>query len=458
VSHPSQWGLREAFKRIETFSPTRKDCPDRQSRDNKEEGGVMKRVLRTISLITVFAGLAILAFCVSASAAGKTLKIGIVAPYTGANARVGEELKDIHTMAFDRIGWKIGDYKIEPVWIDDESDPEKAVRAFKDAVLKEKIQAALSGYHSSVTVALMDLIAQYKIPYFFPQNESSVIVKKFKSDPVKYAYHQWKGRPNPTKLIVGYDIALFKDAISKGAWKPGNKKFSVMCEDTDYGRDFCASFKGMVQDKGWSLAAEDYVPLDTTDVYPILSKLQSQSPSLIFISMSAPAVATGIIKQVKEVGLKGLVISHGLGWIGEWYQMTGDAGDYILDMMQKYRTPKQIEYRDAFKKKFNISPSASLAISYDYANFFVEICKRALQQYGKLDSESIFKIGNDEVSTGKLTYKGGLWYKELKWDRSSLPEMVVGEGYYLDPVVQYFGGEGTIIWPDDLKEAGLKVR
>jgi len=418
----------------------------------------MKNYVKSIALITLVAGLVILGLCASAPAAPKAIKVGIVAPYTGPNARVGEELKDIHIMAFDSISWMVGDYKIEPVWIDDESDPEKAVRAFKDAVLREKIQAALSGYHSSVTVALMEVIAQYKIPYFFPQNESSVIVKKFKSDPVKYAYHQWKGRPNPTKLIVGYDLSLFEEAINKGTWKPANKKFSVMCEDTDYGRDFGASFKKMVQDKGWQLVGEDYVPLDTTDVYPILSKLQSQSPSLIFISMSAPAVATGIIKQIKEVGLKGLVISHGLGWIGEWYQMTGDAGDYILDMMQKFSTPKQIAYRDAFKKKFNITPSASLSISYDYANFFVEICKRALQQYGKLDSETIFKVANDEVSSGKLTYKDGLWYKELKWDQNSLPEMVVGQGYYLDPVVQYFGGEGTVIWPDYLKEAGLKIK
>ena len=36
--------------------------------------------------------------------------------------------------------------------------------------------------------------------------------------------------------------------------------------------------------------------------------------------------------------------------------------------------------------------------------------------------------------------------------------MVVGEDYYRGPVVQYFGGEGTIIWPDYLKEADLKIK
>lgn len=44
-----------------------------------------------------------------ATVAEKVLKIGLVAPYTGPNARVGEEFKYIHEMAFGEIGWKIGE-------------------------------------------------------------------------------------------------------------------------------------------------------------------------------------------------------------------------------------------------------------------------------------------------------------------------------------------------------------
>jgi branched-chain amino acid transport system substrate-binding protein len=231
-----------------------------------------------------------------------------------------------------------------------------------------------------------------------------------------------------------------------------------MCDDTDYGRDFCAAFLKLGQDEGWEAVGEDYVAQDATDFYPVLTKLKEQDPALLFISTGVPATATAVIKQIDEVGIKSLVISHGLGWIGEWYELTGKSGDYVLDMMQKFRTEEQIAYRDEFQKKFGITPSASLSISYDYANFFIKICERALEVYGKLDKESIFKIANDEVSTGKLTYTEGLWYKELKWSPETLPEMVVGADYYLDPVVQYFGGEATIIWPDTLKEADLKVK
>ena len=421
----------------------------------------MKGKLFTIASILMIVSM-LLAACAQTPAATteapKVIKIGLIAPYTGPNSRVGDEMKAIHETAFGEINWEVCGYKIEPVYIDDESDPEKAVRAFKDAVLKENIQAATGGYHSSVTVALMDPLAENKIPYFFPQNESSVIVEKFRSDPEKYAYHSWKGRPSPVKLMVGYDLALFKDAITKGTWAPANQKFSILCEDTDFGRDMCAGFKDMAVTNGWEMVTEDYVPLDASDVYPILTKVKAAEPSLFFISMGAPAVATGIIKQTREVGLDALVISHGLGWIGEWYELTGDAGDYVLDMMQKWSTPEQIAYRDTFKQKFNMDPSASLSISYDYDKFFIKIMERACEKYGKLDKESIFNIGNDEVSKGILTYTDGLWYDELKWAPETLPEMVVGEGFYLDPVIQYFGGEATVIWPDNRKEADLMIK
>ena len=115
----------------------------------------------------------------------QVLRIGVAGPFTGPNARVGEEIKGHVTMAFDAIGWKIGNYTIEPVWIDDESDPEKGVRAYSEAVLRSNIQVGFYGYHSSVTVAQMEVTAENKIPHFFNQNESGGIVEKYKSDPVK---------------------------------------------------------------------------------------------------------------------------------------------------------------------------------------------------------------------------------------------------------------------------------
>ena len=45
---------------------------------------------------------------------------------------------DAATMAFDRVNWKIGDYRVELIKIDDESDPEKGTRAYEEAIVRDK--------------------------------------------------------------------------------------------------------------------------------------------------------------------------------------------------------------------------------------------------------------------------------------------------------------------------------
>ena len=92
----------------------------------------------------------------------KIFKLGIEAPFTGPNARTGEEMKDGAIMAFDKINWTIGDYKIVPVYIDDESDAEKGTRAYEAAATRDNIQAGILGWHSWVTVAQMEVTAKYK--------------------------------------------------------------------------------------------------------------------------------------------------------------------------------------------------------------------------------------------------------------------------------------------------------
>ena len=69
----------------------------------------------------------------------KVFKVGILGPFSGPSARTGKEFKGSATMAFEAINWKIGDYKIVPVWIDSQSDPAKATQAYEQVIVQYKI-------------------------------------------------------------------------------------------------------------------------------------------------------------------------------------------------------------------------------------------------------------------------------------------------------------------------------
>jgi branched-chain amino acid transport system substrate-binding protein len=129
-------------------------------------------------------------------------------PFSGPSARTGDEFKAAATMAFEKVGWQIGKYKIEPVWVDSQSDPAKAAQAYEQAVVQDGIQAGVLNWHSSVAVSVMEVTAKHQIPHFFGFGATEVVNETFASDPDKYGYWMFKGWPSPAKLSLSYVQAL----------------------------------------------------------------------------------------------------------------------------------------------------------------------------------------------------------------------------------------------------------
>jgi branched-chain amino acid transport system substrate-binding protein len=390
------------------------------------------------------------------AAAPKALKVGVLAPFTGPSARVGEEFKGAVTMAFDSINWTVGDTKIEPVWIDGESDPEKATRAYEAAITRDGIQVGLLNWDASEVIPVMELSAKYKIPHFFAMGTSEDIDIKFKSD-AKYSYWMGKGWPTPSKLTINYVTAL-EDAIKNGLWAPKSKQVVLYGNDDEWSRGFTKAIGGQLKDAGWEIVGEEYVPVGETDFYPMLTKIKSLDAPLMAGTMDDAAGFPAMIKQAREVGVNSLIVADGLGWVGEWYNMAGEASDYVIDQIPGWTTPKAVAFRDEFTKRWGIEPSPSSAgLAYDEANYFIKVLQQTFKDKGELTSDSIYTTGKEKMWTGELTYTDGILMKEYKFTPESLPDMLVGKGYFVFPVIQYFGGVGKTIWPDEIKEQDMQI-
>jgi branched-chain amino acid transport system substrate-binding protein len=388
----------------------------------------------------------------------KVLKIGVSGPFTGPSARTGEEFKGSAQMAFEAINYKVGDYKIELVWIDDQSDPEKGTRAYEEAVVGQGIVAGFGGWHSSVAVAQMEVTAKHKIPHFFALGATEIVNEKFNSDKEKYGYWMTKGWPNPSKLSIAYVNAL-EDAIKAGTWTPSEKKVAISGEDTDWGRSFGGAIKTQFEDAGWTVVSEDYFTKEQTEFTPLLTRYKDDGVPVLVVTSTIPPSLSAFIKQADEVGLKSLIIADGLGWVGEWYELTGSSSDYVLDEIPRWTTDEAKKFAADFEKKWGITPSPSAAgLTYDYANFFIKILQTTLQDYGELTSETIYKTGKEKVWTGQLTYNDGIVMSEYKYSEDTIPDMVVGKGYFIFPVLQYHGGEATVIWPYEWKTGSIEAK
>jgi branched-chain amino acid transport system substrate-binding protein len=86
---------------------------------------------------------------------------------------------------------------------------------------------------------------------------------------------------------------------------------------------------------------------------------------------------------------------------------------------------------------------------------FIQIAEHALAEYGELSSETVYQWAKENVQTGNWSYTDGIVMEEYKYTPESVPDPVVGQGYYIFPVLQYFDGEGKVIYPPEWAEQKL---
>jgi len=416
------------------------------------------RIVALILTIVMACSLLLTGCGSKAASKQKALKIGVDGPFTGPGAEVGTEFKDSIQMAFNQIGYKVGDYKIQLDWIDDQSDAQKGAQAYEDAIVRDKIDCGFMDWNSWVSVSEMEVAAKYKIPHFFSYGATEVVNQKFKSNPDKYFYWVGKAWPNPDKLSQAY-VEAINEAVKKGTWTPRNKKIALFGVDNDWGRSFGASLKKQYEATGWTIVDTEWVKLGETEFYPLLKKLKGMDVSLVAGTMSDPTAVSALIKQSREVGLPSLMVSDGLGWIGEWYKLTGNAADYTIDSIPQFASPAAKKFHDDFKAKYGFEPGAiTSGITYDYTKFLIQVLNRCNEKYnGVINKENLAKIAKDEVMTGKLHFTDGIIIKNYQYTKETFPDPVVGPKDYIFPVVQYFSGKATVVWPDDQKQADLKI-
>ena len=290
-------------------------------------------------------------FLSTASATDKMFKLGVLAPLTGAGgAKSGNEMKDGAAMAFEEIGNKIGDYEVELVYIDDQSDPAKGTNAYAEAIERKGVQAGILNWNTAVTVAIQKMLLKYKVPHFFNMGAGKAGNDTFNSFAPEDRYLIMKGWPIPQKLVVGY-VEFLNEMETKGIWKPEKKIVALWGEDTDWGRSLVGGLADGLKKNGWEIFTEEYFDFKKTDFYPFVNKCKAAGVTLLAGSSSGVASVSGILKQSQEIGFRPLMIADGLGWVGDWYKMTGMSSNGVLDMTPQFTTPDQKKWREAFQRQ-----------------------------------------------------------------------------------------------------------
>jgi branched-chain amino acid transport system substrate-binding protein len=428
--------------------------------DSVDASGLLRR--RDVLVASVVGALAYSLPNSLATAAENTgpVRIGSLAPFSGPSSRTGENIRQATNLAIadaraaGELPFKINGVSrdIEIIEVDDQSDPEKAVRALRDAVSRKGVEFMINGWHSSVAMATMDVGADLGIVHLGNLGESQFIAEKINSDVSRYSGY-FKCTPAPAALSVLYGAPLnyFRE---KGIWKPKNLKAAILVEDTDHGRGWGSSIIASLTAAGYEVGGLDVVPFDETEFSAIITKYKALDISLLMTSITAPVGASNFVKQFRTQNLKALLVSHGLTWFSEWHEMTGEASDFNVSMDSPASlAPWQSEWMERFKGIYGEEPSIMASgLPYDYTRMAI----KAINLAGSLEKDKLIE------AIRSMSYRG-IWNTygfatEAGKGATAPNEVITGpfmEGFFF-PMIQIMGGERKILWPLEYSEAEFR--
>ncbi len=339
-----------------------------------------KRRLSLVTLCTVIACCAM-----SGALAADAIKIGLVTALSGQSALAGEALTRGLTVAIDEInagGGLLGGRKIELVRRDDEANPTKGVTAARELIYKEKVAVLFGGLDTPVSVAIVRLANQEKVPFMGPWAAGTAITQNGASP--NFAFRVSAVDELVDKGMLAYAQKTFK------ASKPG-----MILVNNAWGESNEKGLSAALAAKGVQAAGIEKFGADDVDVVPQLTRLKlAGADVLLLVGNVGPAAQ--VVKSLDRMGWKVPVVSHWGPAGGRFSELAGPSAKNVHFVQtysffgkqsavgEKVVRALQAKYPD-IKGVEDITPAVGVANAYDA----MQLAALAITRAGSLDGDAV---------------------------------------------------------------------
>ena len=300
-----------------------------------------------------------------AGAQAAPLKIGLVLPYTGVYAVLGESITQGMELVFAREGWTVSGRKVEMIKEDDEMKPPVGVRKTEKLIDSDKVDILTGPVHSGILMGMRDKVHDSK---------TILIVSNAGADAIS--------RERCSKWIFRVSFSNWQPCQPMGGWVAKNVSKDVFQIAPNYqaGKDMMGAFRETFLPAGGKVVAEDYPKLGETDYAPYLTKIKQSGAKAVFAFFSG-SDAVNFVKQYDQFGLKQQIKLTGAGFLTEpdvlpaqgksaLGVITGHFYTPLLDNPTNQRFVK--EFREKFGGKM---PDGFACQGYDTAEVIVRAVK-----------------------------------------------------------------------------------
>ena len=321
-----------------------------------------RRLLGTASMAAVSA--AVGPWVLRAHAQGGPIKIGILLPYSGVYAVLGESITQAMELVFARENWAVAGRKIELTKEDSEAKPPVGIRKADKLIDSDKVDILTGPVHSGVLAGIRDKVHNSK---------TILIVSNAGADQIS--------RERCSRWIFRSSFSNWQPCQPMGGWVAKNVSKEVFQVAPNYqaGKDMMAAFRETFLPAGGKVIAEDYPKLGETDYAPYITKIKQSGAKAVFAFFSG-SDAVNFVKQFDQFGLKQSVKLTGAGFLTEPDVLPAQGQSALGVITGHFYTPlldNPVNQRfvKEFKEKYNKSTDGFAVQGYDTAEVIVRALK-----------------------------------------------------------------------------------
>ncbi|KJS45726.1 MAG: ABC transporter [Roseovarius sp. BRH_c41] len=306
-------------------------------------------------------------------ATAQDIKVGLLLPFSGVYAALGNDIEAGFTTALEQFGSETP-ATFEIVREDTEVKPPVALAKAKKLILQDKVDVISGIVSSGVLGAVRDMVHGAGVP---------LIVANAGND-------EATGEAcSPYITRMSFSNGQVNRPMGKWMHDQGIRKVYTLAPDYAAGRQMIDGFVQTFTAAGGEIVGQEFTPFQKTqDFGPYMAQAKSSGAEAVFV-FYAGGEAISFVKQYDSFGLKADLPLYGSGFLTSslYVNAEGPAAEGVITALHYVPTldnPANAQFVEAFKAKTGRVPSEFAVHGYDAGRALIEAVKA-----GATDRESL---------------------------------------------------------------------
>ena len=259
------------------------------------------------------------------------IRIGVILPMTGREAKPGQYQKEGIELAMQQINQKGGVFvreldkklPLREIFYDDGSDQARSAGLVERAMTSDNVVAVLGGYSTALGEAESVMPDRYQTPWITTGAAASTIFSRG---------YQWAfGTLSPTDLL-GYTTAQFLGTLVDGGKLRKGLRVALALENTDHGVDYGNGIRKWIEEHPgyFQVVFSEKFDLGSPDFSGLLQKVKNVRADIFLADAHLQDYIT-MHRQYTQTGMYHQMLSYGArGPERDARKAMGDATNYIF--------------------------------------------------------------------------------------------------------------------------------